>query len=97
MISCSRVVESDRGAAWGPPSPPFYHGRRHFYALGAAAQDPAADAARLSKPCANEAMTLLKRAVAQGYKDAVHMNQDKDLDPLRQREDFQTPPATAGW
>jgi hypothetical protein len=36
-----------------------------------------------------EAMVLLKQAVAKGYKDAGHMKQDKDLDALRERADFQ--------
>ena len=34
------------------------------------------------------AVALLKRAVAKGYKDLAHMNQDTDLDALRQRDDF---------
>jgi hypothetical protein len=37
---------------------------------------------------ADRAMTWLKQAVAAGYKDAAHMNRDKDLDSLRSREDF---------
>ena len=28
-------------------------------------------------------------AVSRGYKNAAHMKKDTDLDPLRQREDFQ--------
>jgi tetratricopeptide (TPR) repeat protein len=35
------------------------------------------------------AMKLLRAAVSKGYKDAAHMKKDTDLDPLRQREDFQ--------
>ena len=31
----------------------------------------------------------LSDAVGKGYKDAAHMKKDKDLDPLRDREDFQ--------
>jgi hypothetical protein len=38
---------------------------------------------------ADRAMAWLKQAVAVGYKDAAHMKQDPDLDPLRGREDFQ--------
>jgi tetratricopeptide (TPR) repeat protein len=38
---------------------------------------------------ADEAMKLLRDAVARGWKDAAHMQKDSDLDPLRQREDFQ--------
>ena len=33
-------------------------------------------------------MNWLKQAVAAGYKDVGHMKQDKDLDALRDREDF---------
>jgi hypothetical protein len=35
------------------------------------------------------AMKLLREAVSKGYKDVPHMKKDTDLDPLRQREDFQ--------
>ncbi len=37
----------------------------------------------------DEAMKLLRDAVAKGYKDATHMRQDKDLDSLRDRPDFE--------
>jgi hypothetical protein len=36
----------------------------------------------------DEAMKMLKDAVAKGYKDALHMRKDKDLDALRERDDF---------
>ena len=35
------------------------------------------------------AMKLLRDAVSKGYKDVAHMKKDIDLDPLRQREDYQ--------
>ena len=35
------------------------------------------------------AMKLLRDAVSKGFKDVAHMKKDTDLDPLRQREDFQ--------
>jgi len=35
------------------------------------------------------AMKLLREAVSKGYKDVGHMKKDADLNPLRQREDFQ--------
>ena len=38
---------------------------------------------------ADRAMELLRQAVKAGYKDAAHMAKDPDLDPLRDREDFQ--------
>jgi hypothetical protein len=40
------------------------------------------------KEYADEAMRLLQQAAAKGYKDAGHMKEDKDLDALRQRDDF---------
>ena len=49
----------------------------------------AADAARLAKADADKAMVWLTKAVAAGYKDRAHLEKDKDLDPLRSRDDFQ--------
>jgi len=37
---------------------------------------------------ADRAMVLLEQAVAAGYKDAAHMRKDKDLDSVRNRDDF---------
>ena len=36
----------------------------------------------------NQAMAMLRAAVAKGYKDVEHMKKEKDLDALREREDF---------
>src|SRR5262249_49134671 len=47
-----------------------------------------ADAARLAQEQADLAMAWLHQAVAAGYKNAGHMKQDKDLDALRERDDF---------
>jgi hypothetical protein len=33
-------------------------------------------------------MSMLRDAVAKGYKDAARMKKDQDLDSLRSREDF---------
>jgi tetratricopeptide (TPR) repeat protein len=38
---------------------------------------------------AARAMELLLRAVQTGYRDAAHMKEDADLDPIRNRSDFQ--------
>src|SRR5262245_18211112 len=35
------------------------------------------------------ALKLLRDAVSKGYKDVAHIKKDPDLDPLRQRDDFQ--------
>jgi hypothetical protein len=42
----------------------------------------------LAQGYADRAMALLRHAVARGYKDAAHMKNDPDLQPLRGREDF---------
>jgi hypothetical protein len=42
-----------------------------------------------SENLAEEALALLKQAVAKGFKNAAHMKQDRDLDALRARVDFQ--------
>jgi serine/threonine-protein kinase len=44
--------------------------------------------AKLSNQYAARAMELLREAVKKGYKDIAHIKQDKDLDPLRSRDDF---------
>ena len=36
----------------------------------------------------DQALAMLRTAIAKGYKNAAHMKKDKNLDPLRQREDF---------
>jgi tetratricopeptide (TPR) repeat protein len=51
-------------------------------------QTSGADATRLAKEEADRAMAWLKQAVAAGYKNAVHIEKDKDLRALRDREDF---------
>jgi len=36
----------------------------------------------------DEAMKMLRDAVAKGYKNTAHMDKDSDLDPIRGRDDF---------
>ena len=45
---------------------------------------------------ADRAMEMLRQAVKAGFKDAANMQQDKDLDALREREDFKTLLAALG-
>jgi hypothetical protein len=47
------------------------------------------DNTTLKERYANRALDLLRQAVQKGYKDVAHMKKDTDLDPLRQRADFQ--------
>jgi hypothetical protein len=69
----------------------LYNAARAYALCAAAAKQakgPVAGAPS-SKELADHAWALLKQAVAKGYKDATHMNQDKDLDALKDRADFQ--------
>ncbi len=52
------------------------------------ATTPGADATRATNEHGDRAMAWLKQAVAAGFEDATHMEQDKDLDALRGRDDF---------
>ncbi len=60
-----------------------------FRAVAAAALRAGDQAEATAKAAeADRAMGWLKQSVAAGYNDAAHMAKDKDLDPLRDREDF---------
>jgi serine/threonine-protein kinase len=50
---------------------------------------PAAERQRLEEGYAVAAVRMLDRAIKEGYTDRAHMEADTDLDPLRQRPDFQ--------
>jgi serine/threonine protein kinase/Flp pilus assembly protein TadD len=70
-----------------------YNGAR-FLALCVALADkdtklPEGKRRQLARAYGERAMAQLRQAVAKGYKDVGHMKQDKDLDSLRSRMDFQ--------
>ena len=50
--------------------------------------EPEAQARAAVQFYGDQAMAMLRTAVAKGFKDAAHMKKDKDLDALREREDF---------
>jgi tetratricopeptide (TPR) repeat protein len=52
------------------------------------AADASTAGAKQADAEAEQAMALLKKSVAAGYKDAAHMEKDTDLDGLRDRADF---------
>jgi tetratricopeptide (TPR) repeat protein len=49
---------------------------------------PGADTTRLAREEADLAMAWLRKAVATGYKNTEQVKKDRDLDALREREDF---------
>jgi tetratricopeptide (TPR) repeat protein len=64
-----------------------------LYALCAGAAKSASPPAPLPEGArgdklADEAMQLLRQAVAEGYKDIEHLKKDDDLNALREREDY---------
>ena len=74
-----------------PTNPDSLYDAACFYAVAAAvrrANDQTEASTKAAADGDDRAMGRLKQAVAAGYKDAVHMAQDQDLDPLRDREDF---------
>jgi tetratricopeptide (TPR) repeat protein len=48
-----------------------------------------AEEAPVSKRYATHAVKLLRQAAENGFRNVVHMKQDTDLDPIRNRPDFQ--------
>jgi serine/threonine protein kinase/Tfp pilus assembly protein PilF len=52
------------------------------------AESASADAPRLAGEYAARAVELLRQAVAKGYKDVARLKKDRDLDAVRDREDF---------
>jgi thiol-disulfide isomerase/thioredoxin len=56
---------------------------------GAASSLPEAERRRLADGYGARAVKLLHQAVQEGYRDRAHMDRDTDLDPLRERKDYQ--------
>jgi serine/threonine protein kinase/tetratricopeptide (TPR) repeat protein len=70
-----------------------HYNAARFRAVTAAAikndpKTPAADAVRLATVEADRAMAWLHKAIAAGFQDAGQLAKDRDLDALREREDF---------
>lgn len=53
------------------------------------ANDHSPEGAKAANAEADRAMVWLRKSVAAGYKDAAKIQTDKDLNPLRDRDDFQ--------
>jgi serine/threonine-protein kinase len=50
---------------------------------------PEARRKELARSYGDRAVEALRQALSKGYKDIAHLQKDKDLDPLRPRDDFQ--------
>jgi hypothetical protein len=76
---------------WGPTSTAYDAARSLARCIAIVQEDEQATKDERAKQAAfygDEAMQMLKGAVAKAYKDAAHMKADKDLHPLRERDDF---------
>jgi serine/threonine protein kinase/tetratricopeptide (TPR) repeat protein len=88
-----RAAERCRDLGWNPPAEAYSAAGGLSLCVAIVEQHAKLDdkqreaAARFY---GDAAMKLLREAVSKGYKDAAHMKQDTDLDPLRRREDFQS-------
>jgi len=78
--------EADEVAAAKEATGPLLHDIACVFSLASRAVK---DDAKLKESYATRAVELLQQAVQKGYQDVAHMKKDTDLDPLRQREDFQ--------
>jgi len=78
--AAAEVAELTKSSSWDA-------GRWYDFAcVFAVASDKIADK---KQEYSNRALVLLQTSVKAGYQDAAHMKKDTDLDPLRDRGDFQ--------
>jgi tetratricopeptide (TPR) repeat protein len=97
FLELGRHEESARAAREMPRALDEWHS--HFHAAGylASCVPPAEKDGQLSaerrmalaREYADEAVAMLRRAVAQGYRDAHHLKTEAAFTPLRSRADFQ--------
>jgi tetratricopeptide (TPR) repeat protein len=89
-VGCRRTAEL--WEAMQPRDVAGLYGAASMRAVTAAvfrAEDKSAEAAKKADSEADRAMAWLHKAVAAGYQNATQLKQDKDLDALRDRADFQ--------
>jgi hypothetical protein len=86
-----RAAEELRDLGWDPAGNAYEAACGLALCIPVVEKDPQADAGRRKQQAqfyGDQALALLRTALAKGYKDAAHMRKDTDLDPLRQRDDF---------
>jgi tetratricopeptide (TPR) repeat protein len=86
-----RTAEVCRALGWDAPADAFSAARGLSLCVPAVAGHAKLEDRQRQEATrfyADAAMKLLREAVSKGYKDAMRMKTETDLDPLRQREDF---------
>jgi hypothetical protein len=87
-----RTAETCRNLGWNPPADAYDAACYLSLCVPIVAKHDKLDATQRKEAAqfyGDAAMKLLRDAVSKGYKDVAHMKKDTDLDPLRQRDDFQ--------
>jgi tetratricopeptide (TPR) repeat protein len=87
-----RTAETYRDLGWNPPLDAYNAACSLSLCVPIVAKHGKLDATQRKEAAqfyGDAAMKLLRDAVGKGYQDLPHMKKDTDLDPLRQREDFQ--------
>ena len=86
------AAESCRDLGWDAPADAYYAACSLSQCVPIVAKHDTLDAQRRQEAAqfyGDAAMKFLRDAVGKGYKDVPHMKKDTDLEPVRQREDFQ--------
>jgi serine/threonine protein kinase len=87
-----RTAETCRDLGWHAPADAYDAACYLSLCVPIVAKHDKLDATQRKKAAqfyGDAAMKLLRDALSKGFKDVAHMNRDTDLDPLRQRGDFQ--------
>jgi hypothetical protein len=87
-----RAAETLRDLGWDPAGNAYDAACGLALCIPLVEKDPQADAGQRKQQAqfyGDQALALLRTAVAKGYRDAAHIQKDTDLDPLRGRDDFQ--------
>jgi tetratricopeptide (TPR) repeat protein len=87
-----RTAEARRDLGWDPPGDAYDAAGFLSGCIPIAAKHQRLDDQQRKESAqfyTDAALKLLRDAVSRGYKDVVHVKKDTDLDPLRQRDDFQ--------
>lgn len=80
-----------RNVGWEPPTDAYAAAWMLARCVSLLEKDEQLDAMKRQAEMqfyADQATGMLRDALAKGYKDIRHINENKDLDPLREREDF---------
>jgi Tfp pilus assembly protein PilF len=87
-----RTADMHRNLGWNAPADAYNAACYLSQCIPIVNQHDKLAAAEREKACqfyGDAAMKLLRDAVSKGYKDVPHLTKDTDLDPLRQRDDYQ--------